>query len=219
MRKILFLTVLFMIFGCGCNKQTSVEEEQTETDVTTVGGYDFVVIIDGNAEIVESGTPYTDEEIMTALENKMEHLQDEFGSGSYLSRNGYYQISYNEEKAQMELDYYHYYIPVVKDRQMIGELDIWPYSDGTLAVSSCKYWGDHWGFRLGELLEEKKELAMFHWPLSEYVVSRDNEVFTLHGNENPDLLNVDRLYSTLNHGDNLLTEKIFNEDEYYYRFE
>ncbi len=51
-----------------------MEEELTETDATTVGGYDYVVIIDGNAEIVECGIPYTDEEIMTALEKWNEGL-------------------------------------------------------------------------------------------------------------------------------------------------
>lgn len=76
----------------------------------------------------------------TVMENKMEYIREEFETGSYLSRNGYYQISYNEENAQMELDYYHYYISVVKDRQMKGELYIWPYPDGTLYVSPCKYW-------------------------------------------------------------------------------
>ncbi len=60
---------------------------------------------------------------------------------------------------------------------------------------------------------------MIYSLFSEYGISADNEVSTVHGNDNPEILNAENLYNTFNFGNNLLTEKIFDESDYYYKWE
>lgn len=202
------MTVMLVFLCCGCAAKDTIDSETTETEPTVAGCYDNPVI-DGNAEIAVSGTPYTDEEIMTALENDMEFLQGLYEPGCYLSSNGYYHVLLYDG----EISYVTYDLPVVKERQVIGIITITRLSDNTLTygVRDC-------GSELGELINEKKELAMLYSKFSEYAVSGDNEVFTIYGNDNPEILNAEKLYSTFNFGDNVATEKIFDDSAYYYQW-
>ncbi len=224
MRRLLFLVAISLIL-CGCavenktdSETTAKEYETTATDSettaidseTTVGGSDDPVI-DGNMEITVTGTPYTEEEIMTAVENAKEYLQGRFEPGSYLSRNGYYLVSLYA--GEMKYDFY--ILPVVKDHQIIGEGRIERCPDGPkLSVSP-----DVYSYAREKMIDEKKELAMIYSLFSEYGISADNEVSTVHGNDNPEILNAENLYNTFNFGNNLLTEKIFDESDYYYKWE
>ncbi len=161
MRRLLFLVAISLIL-CGCavenktdSETTAKEYETTATDSettaidseTTVGGSDDPVI-DGNMEITVTGTPYTEEEIMTAVENAKEYLQGRFEPGSYLSRNGYYLVSLYA--GEMKYDFY--ILPVVKDHQIIGEGRIERCPDGPkLSVSP-----DVYSYAREKMIDEKR---------------------------------------------------------------